>query len=210
MADAFKLKATDDSSNFSSRCDDVFAGLDAVKTKLSASSEGQESRKRRGDDDERRFGRDDRRRDDRGDSRSFRRPAAPRSRGYVPDHHKNPHKYTKYSLADVGNDQLSDRANSQAAFAFLRAKEEARRAAEGMEEEESEGKKIAFKKPVRRMEVKEVAPKATDKYVMPECVVGQKKKKEKREEGKKKEEGKPKKKEKQMTLSHLMDDEEDE
>ena len=42
------------------------------------------------------------------------------TRNTVPDYHSNPHKWTKYSLEDVQNEQMSERSNSEAAFAFLR------------------------------------------------------------------------------------------
>merc|ERR1711915_415484 len=56
--------------------------------------------------------------------RNFRKPDISRNwksregRGKVPDFVKNPKKYTKYSLEDVP--ELSDRANSAAAFDFLK------------------------------------------------------------------------------------------
>lgn len=53
----------------------------------------------------------------------FKRPEgrAPRAsfRG-VPDYHKNPHKWIKYSLADVSNEDMTERSNTQAAMSFLR------------------------------------------------------------------------------------------
>lgn len=38
----------------------------------------------------------------------------------VPDYHKNPQKWTKYSLHDVNEADMSDKKNTQAALAFLK------------------------------------------------------------------------------------------
>ncbi|CAD6203449.1 GSCOCG00009767001-RA-CDS [Cotesia congregata] len=38
----------------------------------------------------------------------------------VPDYHKNPQKWTKYSLDDVNEADMSDKKNTQAALAFLK------------------------------------------------------------------------------------------
>merc|ERR1719228_454953 len=48
---------------------------------------------------------------------SFRKPQ--RKPNYIPDHRKNPHKWTKYTLEDVSADQMSDRSNTKAALQFL-------------------------------------------------------------------------------------------
>lgn len=53
----------------------------------------------------------------------FNRPQdpAPRARcKTIPDHHKNPHKWVRYSLDDVSNEDMTERSNTQAALSFLR------------------------------------------------------------------------------------------
>lgn len=65
----------------------------------------------------------------------------------VPDFKKNPSKYVKYSLEDT--DVTSNRANSQAAFSFLRELDERKRKTEDNEEDmkNMEKGKIVFKRP---------------------------------------------------------------
>ncbi len=104
---------------------------------------------------------------------------------FVPDFRRNPEKYTKYSLADVN--LPTNKSNSQAAFDFLNELKKRKKDEAGGEEEEEErvadGAKIEFKKPTKK-----------------------KREEEKEEDDQKKSK---KKKSKQMTLSHLMDEEED-
>lgn len=53
----------------------------------------------------------------------FKRPEgrAPRaSYRSIPDYHRNPHKWTKYSLAEVSNEDMSEHSNTQAALSFLK------------------------------------------------------------------------------------------
>nr|KAF7416651.1 hypothetical protein H0235_011182 [Vespula pensylvanica] len=38
----------------------------------------------------------------------------------IPDYHRNPHKWTKYNLDDVSNEDMTDRSNTRAALSFLR------------------------------------------------------------------------------------------
>lgn len=52
----------------------------------------------------------------------FKRPARPSqrcSRPPIPDFRKHPEKYTQYSLGDVSENDMSERANQRAAFDFL-------------------------------------------------------------------------------------------
>ncbi|XP_069133993.1 uncharacterized protein [Argopecten irradians] len=53
----------------------------------------------------------------------------------VPDFKVNPSKWKKYTLEDVSNEDMSQAANTQAAFAFLEERRKLREAAEGKEEE---------------------------------------------------------------------------
>ena len=99
----------------------------------------------------------------------------------MPDFKKNPQKYTKYSLKDT--DLLNNKSNSQAAFSFLREMDERKRKVDQDDDEGDEKKKVVFKKP--------------------------KKDEGRKSEDKKKDETKKQKKS-QMTLSHLMNDDEDE
>lgn len=151
----------------------------------------------------------------RGKESIFKRPEGPAPRNNcqsIPDHHKNPNKWMKYSLDDVSNDDMTDCSNARTAFAFLKELK-ARKA-----KEEEENKKdsdvlmdtndseiISFKKPVstsiqfkkpERVEcsgsdgssiivTREEKPIfLSSKIVMPEYVVGQKQKKKKDKEKK--------------------------
>ncbi|EFN78167.1 uncharacterized protein LOC105188934 [Harpegnathos saltator] len=95
----------------------------------------------------------------------FKRPEgrAPRTsfRG-VPDYHKNPHKWIKYSLADVSNEDMTEHSNTQAAMSFLkelkarRKKEEANELKEKMDIESCDSnaqdcKETVFKHKKRKL-----------------------------------------------------------
>jgi len=59
----------------------------------------------------------------RGKESIFKRPEGPAPRATfrnIPDYHRNPHKWIKYSLDDVSNEDMTDRSNTQAAMSFLR------------------------------------------------------------------------------------------
>lgn len=59
----------------------------------------------------------------RGRQSIFKRPEGPAPRSIyrsIPDYHKNPHKWTKYSLDDVSNEDMTDYSNTRAALSFLR------------------------------------------------------------------------------------------
>lgn len=59
----------------------------------------------------------------RGRESIFKRPEVPAPRATfrdVPDYHKNPHKWIKYSLSDVSNEDMTDQSNMRAALSFLR------------------------------------------------------------------------------------------
>lgn len=58
----------------------------------------------------------------RGKESIFKRPEGPAPRNkchIIPDHHRNPHKWMKYSLDDVSTNDMTDRSNARTAFAFL-------------------------------------------------------------------------------------------
>lgn len=59
----------------------------------------------------------------RGKESIFKRPEGPAPRAShrnVPDYHKNPHKWKKYSLDDVSKDDMTEQSNTRAALSFLK------------------------------------------------------------------------------------------
>jgi len=141
----------------------------------------------------------------------------------VPDHMKNPDKWTKYSLADV--DLVTDRGNTAAALDFLKDLRSKKEGDEPMDEGTADpNNKVVFKKPSRKpasapstaattndeqeSSTEAITEKPTfvgSKQVMPEYVVGATRKA-------KKTVGKPPtaKSGKELKLSHLAHDEEEE
>lgn len=58
----------------------------------------------------------------RGKESIFKRPEGPAPRALnrsIPDYHRNPHKWMKYSLDDVSNDDMTEQSNKRAALSFL-------------------------------------------------------------------------------------------
>lgn len=174
----------------------------------------------------------------RGRQSIFKRPEGPAPRSIyrsVPDYHRNPHKWTKYSLDDVSNEDMTDRSNTRAALSFLKelkARKEAKLAEEmdidKMTPSSNDNKisfrsrknesisNITFKKPESVSSIPECSSVIvhTDdkpifknsKIIMPEYVVGQK-------QIKKIKKDKPLNKpcsSKQIKLDHLQDLDEDE
>lgn len=170
----------------------------------------------------------------RGKESIFKRPElpAPRravGRNSVADHQRNPHKYTKYSLGDVSPQDMSDRSNTAAALSFLQELR-ARKDSEDPMDVTELPKAIVFKPTRAKTErhttslgaVSSVTTVASSeeadrpsfrssKLVMPEYVVGQKKASKKKgssdleassESGKKS-------RTKEVTLGHLMDEEDE-
>ncbi|GBP18970.1 Protein TSSC4 [Eumeta japonica] len=124
----------------------------------------------------------------RGKESIYKRPEATlreclRSRA-IPDHIKNPHKWTYYSLADVTPDQMSEATNTATALAFLKEMEERELAKIKMDIDETD---VEFKKPtfhVSKMIKKEHIDNhgimfKNNKVIMPEYVVGASQKKKK-------------------------------
>lgn len=124
----------------------------------------------------------------RGKESIFKRPeAAPPARFLrnVPDYRRNPQKWTKYTLSDVSQDDMSDQSNTAAAMSFLRELK-AKKEFEQMDID-SESKAITFKKPssFRPNSVQNNNLDNKDKYetpsfrssklIMPEYVIGEKK-----------------------------------
>lgn len=116
----------------------------------------------------------------------FKRPEEPLSKCLpprrIPDFRKNPHKWTKYSLDDVPNEDTSDRGNTAAALSFLREMEERKQSENDAIEDAPEpiaNTKVQFNKSAllqrKKKDEEKLSFKGT-KIVMPEYVVGQVKK----------------------------------
>jgi hypothetical protein len=120
----------------------------------------------------------------------------------IPDYHRNPHKWTKYSLGDVSQEDMSDERNTTAAVSFLKEMEERKRHEE-MQVDDSTPNQIIFKQPVNKSKIVSQhgtslsmssgmtgGENATDegakscfrssKLIMPEYIVGMTKKKDKK------------------------------
>ncbi|XP_062621217.1 U5 small nuclear ribonucleoprotein TSSC4-like [Saccostrea cucullata] len=122
--------------------------------------------------------RSERRRDERGTD-SIRRELQPRQfvshrRGHpyhnyrgnrrqkTPDYKAHPEKWTKYSLEDVGNEDMSESSNTRAAFAFLEERRKLREGemkAEAVNTEDTSCSKgiFMFKKPVKNESKKDTS-----------------------------------------------------
>lgn len=107
------------------------------------------------------------------DRHSFKRPF---NRQKVPDHTKNPSKYTKYSLSDAPN--VNDRSNTQTALSFLKELSDRKEKMQELKEKADENpSKIMFKRPRKNAhetdpDLSTDAPSAMSKRVLPEAVVG--------------------------------------
>ncbi|PSN57653.1 hypothetical protein C0J52_05420 [Blattella germanica] len=171
----------------------------------------------------------------RGKESIFKKPDAPpprfKNKGNIPDYQRNPHKWVKYSLGDVSQEDMSDRSNTAAALSFLREMEE-RKGVEKMEDDNIESK-VSFRQPKfkskllthhdstvsivsdkigsRDSTVQDEKPSfRSTKVVMPEYVVGMTKKKQKKTSEKTIHLPKNDSITAQITLGHLMDEEDDE
>ncbi|GLV42294.1 uncharacterized protein CBL_03031 [Carabus blaptoides fortunei] len=146
----------------------------------------------------------------------FKRPEQPLSkclpRRHVPDFKKNPHKWTKYSLDDVPNEDTSEQGNTNAALSFLREIEERKKSQlEDIDADDNVKSKPRFNTSVMVRNKKntdddeKLSFKGT-KIVMPEYIVGQKKKPTKKIVTTKNE---SKAKLKEIKLAHLDEYEDD-
>ncbi|XP_072383875.1 U5 small nuclear ribonucleoprotein TSSC4 [Diabrotica undecimpunctata] len=147
----------------------------------------------------------------RGKESIFKKPQNPVSKNYmkkIPDFKKNPHKWTRYSLEDVNDEDMSDRSNTKTALSFLEELKERKISEVPLDDSEKDvPQKIVFKKQRRHESSPEIKEdpeslKATfrsSKVVMPEYVVGQKLKKDKKK--KRVEKGR------ELKLDHLLEDE---
>lgn len=115
----------------------------------------------------------------------------------MPDFKRNPHRWVRYSLGDVSQDDMSEQTNRSAALSFLRELDERKRreATEDGDDMEDDAKKPivfrnpkrVYKPPVEKLANKDDEVKAhfvSTKLIMPEYVVGKKKRLEKRSRGK--------------------------
>lgn len=121
----------------------------------------------------------------------------------TPDFKLHPHKWTKYSLADVN--EMNDKSNAAAAFAFLQ--EMKTRKCHDNENVNEQEKKIVFKKIEKSKECEVKASFQSSKLVMPEYEFGKKIQKKKNKPEQKLNETVTKK---EIKLGHLMEDEDDE
>src|SRR5699024_3675435 len=104
----------------------------------------------------------------------------------IPDFKKNPHKWKKYSLADVKDEDMSDRSNTKTALSFLNElKSRNIMDTSDSESTSEEPRKIVFNKLPSTLKTTSLNNKEevkssfrSSKVVMPEYVVGQKVKKE--------------------------------
>nr|CAI5823559.1 unnamed protein product [Callosobruchus analis]CAI5847074.1 unnamed protein product [Callosobruchus analis] len=124
----------------------------------------------------------------RGKESIFKQPQNPVPKGYLkrmPDFKKNPHKWIRYSLDDVRDEDISDKGNTKAAMTFLKELRDRKRS-EDMETDDLPSK-IVFKRhtPIAKLNSTDETDKlkasfSGSKIVMPEYVPGQKIKKEKK------------------------------
>lgn len=153
----------------------------------------------------------------RGKESIFKKPQTIRTKNFfrkMPDFKKNPHKWTKYSLDDVKDEDISDKSNTKTALSFLKELESRSKGMECEDDDddgEGQGSKIVFKKRHTNptQEEKNIPDKSTfrsSKLVMPEYSVGQKASKDKKRDKATKPTGKGK----ELKLDHLLDEEDDE
>lgn len=127
----------------------------------------------------------------------------------APDFKLHPHKWTKYSLADVND--MNDKSNAAAAFAFIREMQTRKMGGDQCEGDDAEEKKIVFKS-VTVTTANESGAKASfrsSKLVMPEYEFGKKVLKKKNRPDRKSDTV-ANNSHKEIKLGHLMEDEIDE
>ncbi|XP_044754228.1 protein TSSC4 [Coccinella septempunctata] len=147
----------------------------------------------------------------RGKESIFKTPQDPVPRNFLkklPDFKKNPHKWTKYSLEDVKDEDISDKANTKAALSFLKDLETRNKAVE-KDSDEAKDQKIIFRRPtstsVSKQETEDKPSFKSSKIIMPEYVVGQKIKKDRKTKSMK-----SNKADKNLKLDHLYQEDQDE
>lgn len=221
VEDAKFFVASDDDS-FSNRLKNTFSMLDAVVTE----KERKESIEKKSTMDQIIANAKSQRsqtKQFRGKESIFKRPERPpppRVNRNIPDFQRNPHKWKKYTLGDVSEEEMSEKSNTAAAMSFLA--ELKSRKGEGMEVCE-ETSKIVFTNPVKAVKSDDKILKISpcgfpteddgpcykgSKLIMPEYVIGKKKagNKNTKDSVSKTELGPASK---QIKLSHLNEDNED-
>lgn len=146
----------------------------------------------------------------RGKESIFKKPEVPLRRclprSKIPDFKRNPHKWMKYSLNDVKDEDISEAGNKKAALTFLKELED-RNLVQNIAATDAFSNKITFHKSALVADADKDEEKLTfknSKVLMPEYVVGQKIKREKKNKEKTKEITS-----KQLTLSHLVEVDDD-
>lgn len=120
----------------------------------------------------------------------------------------HPHKWTKYSLADVND--MNDKSNAAAAFAFIKEMQTRKTGADERDSDGGEEKKIVFKNvSVASSDEAEVkASFRSSKLVMPEYEFGKKVSK-KKNRPERKSDATATGSHKEIKLGHLMEDEDE-
>ncbi|KAI4471131.1 tumor suppressing subtransferable candidate 4 tssc4 [Holotrichia oblita] len=143
----------------------------------------------------------------RGKESIFKRPeTVPKrrlSRFRTPHFQRYPHKWTKYSLDDVKDEDMSETGNRKAALTFLKELE-SRNVTDAAGAMDTLPDKITFQKSKLVSDTNDVIPTQTfrnSKVVMPEYVVGQKIKKERKNK-----ERSNISTSKELKLTHLLDE----
>lgn len=179
----FNIKSTN--SAFSQRQKDVFDQLRVIENNrknLNSNSESMETNQPRKIKGQRSVTKQFR-----GKESIFKQPQERAPRNFIrniPDFKKHPHKWTKYSLSDVKDEDISDRGNTKAALSFLNELKQ-RKEVEEHNESCDGSKKILFNRPKThsvkvKCSIEELKSNfQSSKVVMPEYVVGQKSKREK-------------------------------
>jgi len=127
-----------------------------------------------------------------------------------PDFKLHPHKWTRYSLADVN--EMNDKSNAAAAFAFLKEMR-TRKSSGGDGDDDDVAKRIVFNKRVATSDepdVKGGSFQNSSKLVMPEYQFGQKARKKKNCPERKTDGTVVARRSEEIKLGHLMEDEIDE
>lgn len=182
----------DTNSEFLNRQKSVFEKLDAVAKDSEKVVKLQTSLKREAQNERNKPSKRPRLKHDmrqfRGKESIFKRPEAPPPARFLrnlPDYRRNPEKWTKYTLSDVSQDDMSDQSNTAAAMSFLRELK-AKKESELMDVDQ-EAKMITFKKPstfkpnrvldndLGNEDKFETPSFRSSKLIMPEYVVGEKK-----------------------------------
>ncbi|XP_056641377.1 protein TSSC4 [Diorhabda sublineata] len=145
----------------------------------------------------------------RGKESIFKRPQNPVPKNYIkkmPDFKKNPHKWTKYTLDDVADEDMSDKSNTKTALSFLEELKERKDSDPlSVNAKADLTQKVVFKKHISKVSNSQSdddsnvkASFRSSKVIMPEYVIGQKVKKEKKR--------KNVVKGKELKLDHLLEE----